>query len=97
MTGRRNRRESFVQTRPTFTEQEQQVMIQINMGVTDAWSISYKTGMLTTSVRRCLTDLVKKNAITENGTVYHAETNRNVTAYRTLTQSEAFTGQGVLL
>lgn len=97
MTGRKNRRDSYNQTKPRFTEQEQQVLIQLNFGVTDAWSIHLRTGILCTSVRRCLTDLVKKNAIIETGTTHHAETNRNVTTYRTLNQSEALTGQGVLL
>lgn len=93
MTGRRNRRESFIKSKPRFTEQEHQVMLQLNMGICDAWSIANKTGMLITSVRRCLTDLVSKAAIAEIGITFNAETQRNVTTYRTLKVSELATNQ----
>lgn len=63
-------------------------MIQLNFGISDAWSISKRTGMLITSVRRCLTDLSDAGQITENGTVYNEETNRNVTSYKVLTEQE---------
>jgi len=87
-TARKNKIDSFNESKPKFTEQEQQVLIQLNCGITDAWSISKRTGMLITSVRRCLTDLSDAGQIAENGTVYNEETNRNVTAYRVLTETE---------
>lgn len=93
MTGRRNRRESFQKSKPKFTEQEHQVLMQLNMGLNDAWSISNKTGMLITSVRRSLTDLVSKGAIAEIGTTFNPETQRNVTTYRTLSVKELETNQ----
>jgi len=87
-TSHRNKIDSFNESKPKFTEQEQQVLIQLNCGISDAWSISKRTGMLITSVRRCLTDLSNAGQIAENGTVYNEETNRNVTAYRVTTETE---------
>ena len=85
---KKNKADSYSESRPKFTEQEQQVLIQLNFGISDAWSISKATGMLITSVRRCLTDLSDAGQITEIGTVYNAETNRNVTAYKVIHESK---------
>ena len=85
---RKNKIDSYHESKPKFTEQEQQVMIQLNFGISDAWSISKKTGMLITSVRRCLTDLSDAGQITENGTVYNEETNRNVTSYKVIHETK---------
>ncbi len=91
MNGRRHRSESFAKSKPRFTEQENQVILQLNMGIRDAWSIANKTGMLITSVRRCLTDLVSKGAIIESGTIFNTNTQRNVTAYsRKITEMGLF-------
>ena len=87
-TAKRNKADSYHESKPKFTEQEQQVLIQLNFGISDAWSISKQTGMLITSVRRCLTDLSDAGQIAENGTVYNEETKRNVTAYKVLTETE---------
>lgn len=85
---KQNKFDSYNESKPKFTEQEQQVMIQLNFGFTDAWSISKRTGMLITSVRRCLTDLSDAGEITENGTVYNEETKRNVTAYKVIHETK---------
>lgn len=90
---RQHRRESYQKTKPRFTEQENSVLLQLNMGLNDAWSISNKTGMLITSVRRSLTDLVTKGAIAEIGTTFNPDTQRNVTTYRTLNLKELQTNQ----
>lgn len=87
-TAKQNKIDSYHESKPKFTEQEQQVLIQLNFGISDAWSISKATGMLITSVRRCLTDLSDAGQITENGTVYNAETNRNVTAYKVIHETK---------
>ena len=87
-TARKNKIDSYHESKPKFTEQEQQVLIQLNFGISDAWSISKTTGMLITSVRRCLTDLSDAGQITENGTVYNADTNRNVTAYKVIHETK---------
>ena len=87
-TARKNKSDSYHESKPKFTEQEQQVIIQLNFGISDAWSISKQTGMLITSVRRCLTDLCSAGQITENGTVYNADTNRNVTAYKVIHETK---------
>lgn len=85
---KQNKLDSYNESKPKFTDQEQRVLIQLNFGISDAWSISKRTGMLITSVRRCLTDLSDAGQITENGTVYNEETNRNVTSYKVLTEQE---------
>jgi len=85
---RKNKADSYHESKQKFTEQEQQVLIQLNFGISDAWSISKQTGMLITSVRRCLTDLSDAGQITENGTVYNQETNRNVTSYKVIHESK---------
>lgn len=90
-TSKKNKIDSFHESKMKFTEQEQQVLIQLNLGISDAWSIHKRTGMLITSVRRCLTDLSNAGQIAENGTVYNEETNRNVTAYKVLTEQEKHT------
>lgn len=87
-TAKQNKIDSYHESKPKFTEQEQQVLIQLNFGISDAWSISKQTGMLITSVRRCLTDLSDAGQIAENGTVYNAETNRNVTSYKVIHESK---------
>jgi len=97
MNARRNRRESYTKTKPRFTAQEEEVLRQLNMGINDAWSISNKTHMLITSVRRALTDLTTKGVVMESGTTFNAETNRNVTTYKVLSVKQVQTGQGVLL
>ena len=84
----RNKIDSYHESKQKFTDQEQQVLIQLNFGISDAWSISKQTGMLITSVRRCLTDLSDAGQITENGTVYNADTNRNVTAYKVIHETK---------
>jgi len=85
---RKNKTDSYHESKPKFTEQEQTVLIQLNFGISDAWSISKRTGMLITSVRRCLTDLSDAGEITENGTVYNEETKRNVTAYKVIHETK---------
>lgn len=87
-TARKNKSDSYYESKPKFTEQEQTVLIQLNFGISDAWSISKRTGMLITSVRRCLTDLSDAGEITENGTVYNEETKRNVTAYKVIHETK---------
>ena len=87
-TAKRNKADSYYESKPKFTEQEQQVLIQLNFGISDAWNISKTTGMLITSVRRCLTDLSDAGQITENGTVYNEETNRNVTSYKVIHETK---------
>ena len=84
----RNKIDSYHESKQKFTDQEQTVLIQLNFGISDAWSISKRTGMLITSVRRCLTDLSDAGEITENGTVYNEETKRNVTAYKVIHETK---------
>lgn len=79
---RKNKTDSFHESKPMFTDQEQQVLVNINLGISDAWSIHKRTGMLITSVRRCLTDMAQRGEICENGTVYNEETKRYVTKYK---------------
>ena len=35
-----NRNESFAETRPHFNKQETEILIQLNLGKADAWSIA---------------------------------------------------------
>lgn len=76
------RKESYNKIKPYFPYGEKKVINSIREGNTDAWSISNNTGMLITSVRRALHDLVKANIIEQDGTVYHKTTNRNVKKYK---------------
>ncbi len=85
---KKNKRDSYDESKPKFTDQEQQVLIQLNFGFSDAWTIHRRTGMMITSVRRCLTDLCSAGVIAENKTVYNEDTKRNVTAYRVLSEQE---------
>ena len=80
---RHNRKESYDLSKPEFSEQEQIVMDHLAMGVNHAWLISKRTGLLITSVRRCLTNLYDKGegVIKETGTVFNDDTKRNVTTY----------------
>lgn len=78
----KNRNDSYSEAKYQFSQQEEEIMRQINMGYTDAWSISNKTGMLITSVRRALTNMTDSGILEESGSTYNAETNRNVTTYK---------------
>jgi hypothetical protein len=84
-----NRINSFIESEPNFTPQERKVLICLNMGLTDAWSISNHTGELITSVRRCLTDLQQAGYIEETGSVYNEFTKRNVTTYKVIKNKQA--------
>ena len=84
---KQNRDESFAETRPHFNKQETEILVQLNLGKTDAWSIASATGMLITSVRRALTDLCGKNIISESGNTFNWETGRNVTTYKIIDRS----------
>lgn len=76
------RYESYLKSKPDFSNQNEQILDCIAIGLVDAWSISYNTNMLITSVRRALTNLCKDGIIEESGTTYHAGTNRNVTTFK---------------
>ncbi len=76
------RYESYIESRPKFKDQNEQVIDCINIGLVDAWSISVNTNMLITSVRRALTNMRNDGLIEETGTTYHKGTNRNVTTYK---------------
>lgn len=79
---KQNRYSSYLQSESNFNNQESKVIDCLQSGINDAWSISSKTGMLITSVRRCLTDLKDRNEIQECGTMHNIFTNRNVTTYK---------------
>ena len=78
----KNRKDSYSEAKYQFSQQEEEIMRQINMGYTDAWSISEKTGMLITSVRRALTNMTDAGILEESGSKYHQGTDRNVTTYK---------------
>ena len=84
---KQTRDESFAETRPHFNKQETEILIQLNLGKADAWSIASATGMLITSIRRGLTDLCSKNIICEKGNMFNWETGRNVTTYKIIDRS----------
>lgn len=93
----RIKRESYEKSIPKFSEQETKVLQYINMGYNDAWSISERTGMLITSVRRALNNLAQQRVIQECGYKYHEPTERNVTAFKIIKDVEREKGQQVLL
>jgi len=84
---KQTRNKSYAETRPHFNNQETQILIQINLGKKDAWSIAAATGIMITSVRRGLTDLCGKNIICDNGDTFNWETGRNVTTYKIIDRS----------
>lgn len=86
------RRKSLEESKPFFNNGEMIVLRHINMGYRDAWSISKKSGMLITSVRRALTDLHQGGAIVETATKYNEETQRSVTTYAVATNNEVEQG-----
>jgi DNA-binding MarR family transcriptional regulator len=84
-----NRLNSYYESESNFTPQELRVMQCLNMNITDAWSISAHTGIMITSVRRCLTDLQQAGYIEETGSVYNEFTKRNVTTYKVIKNKQA--------
>jgi len=76
------RKESHAKSIDSFSTQEKAVLDSLDKGCNHAWIISYDTGMLITSVRRCLTCLCKSNVIEESGTSYYSPTKRTVTNYK---------------
>lgn len=86
------RRKSLEESKPFFNNGEMIVLRYINMGYRDAWSISKKSGMLITSVRRALTDLHQGGAIVETATKFNEETQRSVTTYAVATNNEVEQG-----
>lgn len=84
-----NRLNSYYESESNFTPQELRVMQCLNMNITDAWSISAHTGIMITSVRRCLTDLQQAGYIEETGSIYKELTKRNVTTYKVIKNKQA--------
>ncbi len=84
---KQTRNESLAETRPHFNKQESEILIQLNLGKTDAWSIASATGIMITSVRRALTDLCGKDIICEKGNIFNWQTGRNVTTYKIIDRS----------
>lgn len=86
------RRKSLEESKPFFNNGEMIVLRHINMGYRDAWSISKKSGLLITSVRRALTDMHQRGAIVETATKFNEETQRSVTTYAVATNNEVEQG-----
>lgn len=76
------RYQSYIESKPKFKDQNEQVIDCIKIGLVDAWSIEANTNMLITSIRRSLTNLCKQGIIEESGTTFHKATNRSVTTYK---------------
>jgi len=76
------RNKSLKKVKPEFNAQEIQVINCIKSGMDNCWAIQADTNMLITSVRRCLTNLDKRDVIFSIGQTYNAPTDSHVTRYK---------------